>query len=560
MKSELLLRLFFDHGILFHSSEESTSSDSPRAKLNAPAIPPQSSDKVTEAFPSWYVHQSLQDTTTPARVVHYVRESIGCDRVTLLQKRGNGWKVIEVSGVTKIHRHSQTLKAIESSARILLGPGELQRYPCETDRSLAEEEAIDRLLDSTGANYWILVPLKTESSRDASRDQTSSVIQRNLHSSFAILCERFEGEPFGNQAVRDSFLWNNCSIALDNWKHLRSIPVAGLQSSLTRLLGARTGLKLCALAILLAIFPTVLHCIPRTHWVESYGKLTQSQSTNLYASSSATVMNIHVSHGQIVEAGQLLLELESSQILQLQRDLTGQILISQEQLVALKSQQISALANSAYGTITSNSSKTTSNRDNSGISSEVQQLESTILNLQSQLDLVDSDLEKLKVTAPFRGRISTWDVQERLHQRPVRIGDWLLTLEPIDRISWQVELELPPVALGAIIYRDENSRPSQVKFRLGSAPEKEHLAEIASISNVAQASERYGAAVSAKAHVVSEVDSYFQSGTELRALIDCGEKSVWDVWTFELKHWWNYRVRPVFSSYFATLQSMPLGS
>lgn len=453
--------------------------------------------------------------------------------------------MIEVSGVTKIHRHSNTVKAIESSAQVLLAPNEIQQYPDSSDRSISEEEAVDRLLDATGANYWILVPLKTLSSRDGIKQSEShSENLKTRDSTFALLCEKFEGEPFPPAISSNANLWSNCSIALDNWKYLQSIPAATAQASLTRILGAHIFVKILSLLLLLAASPLLLKSISMQHWVESYGKLNQAHSKNLYASSSATVMNIHVVHGQIVEAGQVLLELESSQILQLQRDLMGQLQVNQEQLLALKSRQLSNIADSAYQANLSGAGKSNLRDGSDSDSSDVLQLESTIANLEAQLELVDSDIKKLKIISPFKARIATWDVHNRLYQRPVKIGDWLLTLEPIDEVEWQVELEVSPVGMGALNEALAKATNAQVKFRLNSAPEKEFDAQITDISNVAQASERYGAAINAKAEVLSHEDSTFQSGTELRALIDCGRKSVWDVWTFEIRHWWNYRIRP----------------
>src|SRR5690606_34852794 len=121
-----------------------------------------------------------------------------------------------------------------------------------------------------------------------------------------------------------------------------SVPLVRLQARLGRSLGVSYKWKLAAAFCILALLPTVLDLIPMRMWTDATGHLALPQSRNIFAPSTATVMQVHVKHGQIVDAGEILLTLESSQILQLQQDLIGQIQTLQKQLVAQKSKQLNS--------------------------------------------------------------------------------------------------------------------------------------------------------------------------------------------------------------------------
>lgn len=498
------------------------------------------------SFPAWYVHQSASDGNTPSRVVQSIREMLRCDRVTLLRRLGRRWKVIEVSGVTKIHRHSVTIKAIEASCQTLLGPGESVLYPSDQERSESEELAIDQLLDATGATTFLLVLLENE---DSSAKSNTSVraSKTSKVSEFALLCERFEGEYLSESTLLPTEVRRSVGVAMENWKTFQSVPLVRLQARLGRSLGVSYKWKLAAAFCILALLPTVLDLIPMRMWTDATGHLALPQSRNIFAPSSATVMQVHVKHGQIVDAGEILLTLESSQILQLQQDLIGQIQTLQKQLVAQKSKQLNSTGAGSIRASGAAPRASDSNLNQLEVHAAVQQIEASLVNLEQQLELVNNDIAKLEVKSPFRGRIVTWDIQERLHQRPVGIGDWLMTIEPEIVEQWRIELELSPKSVAALNGSSHSVETPTIRFRLATAPEQEWSGKLTHVGIVSQASQTYGTAIPAEAIIDSSPDAMspvFQSGSEVKVLVDCGPSTLWKVLTSDIRHWWNYQLRP----------------
>lgn len=514
-----------------------------------------SSPTTSAGFPSWYVHQSLEDGATPARLVHFAKHRLGCDRVSLLIPKGRSWRVLEVSGVAKVHRHSTTIRAIEQSALVLLKRCKQFIHPSQVELSQLESDAIDRLLDATDASQFALLPL-APSSLDSEAFNFESQHQRTRKKRDecigALLCEQFSGaDLFTGQQTALSEITAHGTIALTSWRYMRSVPGLKVLRLLGKLVSPLYRWKLLALVVLLATLVIGASYLETEHWVDASGELQPTTSRNIFAPASAIVSEVLVEHGQRVSEGELLLKLHSSQLQQLERQLVGEIRTSQQRLIAIKSQRISGAANVGAPP----STPTAGSYDPQ--MTELLQLEEKVENLKSQLKLTEAELGRLEIRAPISGQIATWDLERRLSERPVQSGDWLLTINDTSTDQWKLELKIPQPLISAVAnptasdlqaateetHSEATTRRGQIQFRIGSMPEKTFHAKLTRLSTATQVDEQLGNVVVAQAAVESPLASWdLQAGSSVRAQIACGRKSLLAAYGYELKQWWYFNV------------------
>ena len=176
---------------------------------------------------------------------------------------------------------------------------------------------------------------------------------------------------------------------------------------------------------------------------------------HVFAPLEATVEDVLVEHGQEVKFGEPLLQLRSP-------SLSAEL----EQTLAQQSRNAQRLQD-IDGRLLRETTLSNSQRD------ELEGERKAILSVQDtesrQLALIQSQIASLSVTSSMDGVISTWKVQDSLKDRPLRTGQWLLTIQESEAL-WILEATLPE--------RDAN------EFRL--AMEKDQTPAIATLTSYPQ--------------------------------------------------------------------------
>lgn len=497
------------------------------------------SSEAMKRYPDWYVHSDLDLPTTAARIVQFARQTLVCDRASLLVPRGGRWKVIQVSGVVKIHRHSATVRAMQSAAKMLLPCKQTMVCPIDDDRSPQEDAAIDQLLDATEAASFVLLPLQSlhdldTESEPQNADWANSPIATDAPLIGALLCERFSGEAFRRDDQRFDQVRTTCGIALRNACRFHAIPARRLLSALGWSMSASVRWKTILATLAVALGLLAVHTIQVTHWVEATGTLTPAVSHHLFAPANGIVSEVLCQHGELVQQGQVLVRMHSSQLERLRQQLQGDLITSKQRLTAIKAQTITTRQTPGGETQAYDPRLT-----------EQLQLEANLQNLQLQLQIVQEELKLLEIRAPLAGRIATWNVSERLEQRPVSMGDMLLTVDAIDaRQAWILRLQVPQMNVEPIVSAPGGIAQRPIKFRLGTMPEKSFEARLQRLASATQVDEELGNVLPAEAAVTSLLAiDLTQSGSAVRARIDCGTASIWRSHFHAFRHWWHYRLR-----------------
>ena len=149
---------------------------------------------------------------------------------------------------------------------------------------------------------------------------------------------------------------------------------------------------------------------------------------HVYAPMDATVDAVLVEHGQSVKQGDPLIRLKSLSLS-----------LEYEQAVAQQSRNRQRLADIGAMLLRET---TLSSLQRIELEGERKSIESNRTIEWNQLALLQKQMDSLLVVASVDGVVSTWNVQDSLRDRPLRTGQWLLSLHESDS-PWILEAALP---------------------------------------------------------------------------------------------------------------------
>jgi GAF domain-containing protein len=106
------------------------------------------------------VHESLDPIATAFVLANEARRIIGCDRVSVLVKRGRTLRLEAVSGQESVERRASAVQAIETLVRVVAKAGEPLWHP-DASRELPPqiEEELEHYIDESHATALAILPL-----------------------------------------------------------------------------------------------------------------------------------------------------------------------------------------------------------------------------------------------------------------------------------------------------------------------------------------------------------------------------------------------------------------
>ena len=149
---------------------------------------------------------------------------------------------------------------------------------------------------------------------------------------------------------------------------------------------------------------------------------------HVYAPMDATVDAILVEHGQSVQRGDPLIRLKSLSLS-----------MEYEQALALQSRNTQRLVDIGAMLLRET---TLSSLQRIELEGERKTIEGNRPIESNQLALLQKQMDALLVVASVEGVVSTWNVQDSLRDRPLRTGQWLLSLHESES-PWILEAALP---------------------------------------------------------------------------------------------------------------------
>ena len=486
------------------------------------------------------VHESLDPTATAFVLANEARRIIGCDRVSVLVKRGRRLRLEAVSGQESIERRATAVKSIESLARTVAKAGDPLWHPT-AGRELPPqiEEELENYIDESHATAVAILPLERPRPApvvkpggvDAVAVARAEAAPKQKPDPVGVLVvEWFQSSSFdGGKKARVEVVAEHGRVAIANAVSHTTLPLYGLISLLgkSKTLTSARNMPKTVLATLIAVAViAALVLVPADLRLEGSGTLEPVHRRDVFARIDGVVEQLtdQAKHGAEVKEGDLLATLRNTDLEVAITDVLGRKASSEEELVSTQR----ALADSTLSTA-----------DRTRLSGRAAQLRREIESLDTQHKLLLSKRKNLEVRSPIDGVVVTWQVRDRLLLRPVEKGQVLLSVADKSR-EWELEVHMSDDRLGHInrasMEAVSKGELLNVDYVLATDPGTRHEGTVREIHEQAEVRGEQGNTVLVRITIdpSRHEKEELGAGATVTAMINCGPRSLGYVWFHDL--------------------------
>ena len=357
------------------------------------------------------VHESPNLDDTARQIANESRRIWRCDRVTVLRLQKRKYRALAISGQSKVNQRSNELKALTKLADAVLRTTRALWFPTTESFPPQIQAPLDAYIRASLTRSLAVIPLY---------DRPEEALNATAVSQPRVVIGGMVIEQANNQWDRGQVepsiaaIANHAEIAFRNAYQLDRVfllPVWRAMGQWKSRLTATFLQKALLAIVVIGLLLSALIYVPTDFHLVCEGNLAPLHRQRIFAHLSGTVRSVEVTHGDLVTEGQLLLMLENDELEIQRQQLQGERNTLQERLTGDRSIRINRRARSDDG----------SNREVSQ-----KEVQAQIASLDRRLATIDTQAEKLKVRSPLPGRVLTWDVVNRLRDRPVQQGNLLM--------------------------------------------------------------------------------------------------------------------------------------
>jgi RND family efflux transporter MFP subunit len=412
---------------------------------------------------------------------------LGCERVTIGFLRGKHSQVRALSHSATFGKKGNLIRSIEATMDESIDQHATVVFPAPEAGALQVTRAHAELSKQQGDGSVCTVPL-TEGERLLG----------------AMVLERPAGEPFDERTIHlcehtASLLGPLLDVKRKDDRWLISKAVDSARALLKKLLGPRhTGLKL-------SVFTTVLLLLffifaEDDYRVTADARLEGTVQRAIAVSIAGYVVEANVRAGDIVKAGDILFSLDD-------RDLRLERLKWTSQKLQSSREYSEAVA------------------DHSRAKARI--LSAQIEQADAEIALLDEELKRTRVKAPFDGFVVSGDLSQSLGS-PVERGDVMFELAPLD--SYRVILKVDERDINDVIVNQTG------QLALSSAPEEGLQISVEKITPLSTAEEGQNY-FRVEASLEEDISPMLRPGMEGVGKINIERRKLIWIWTYKISHW-----------------------
>jgi multidrug resistance efflux pump len=383
-------------------------------------------------------HEKLDVRHTAYTIVNEGRRLIGCDRVSVAIRRGGRCPIEAVSGQDVFDKRSNVSMMLSKLANAVVKTGEAVWYSGDTsDMAPQVEAALDAYVDESHTKAIAILPLIEARDEEAKFAEGEEVDPARVLGALIV-------EQMVDSRTPDGFLQRvdvvrtHSATALANaleYEGLFLMPVWRALGKSTKLFRGRALPKTLAVIGALVGLIAFLCLFPANFKLKGDGELKPTVRQKLWAEVDGYVQDVNIKHDDPVTKGHVLIAQESPDLDKEIAALAGELAKNIEDKQATEDE----LFRSEELTEIERSQK----------QSHIAQLTKMIESQQVQLALLNKKKERLKVLSPMDGRVITWNVENRLKNRPVSKGEELLEVADLSS-DWELEVSMPESRMGHI--------------------------------------------------------------------------------------------------------------
>jgi biotin carboxyl carrier protein len=460
------------------------------------------------------VHGSFAIGPTSYAIVNDGRALVGCDRLTVFDRRG---RVLAVSGVEVPDRRAAVVRRLERLAQAALRDGG-RFWRCRG-------EAVE---GESGSGS----PEVTECWRECAEPVAGA------SADVAVLTGRSFGpsppEPVGVLVAEwfgrapDGADGRVAAVAARAEQALRNVAEAtpgAVEAALGACLApvrrhlSRTAAVIAVLAACLAAL--VLVRVEFT--VAARGRLVPERSREVFAPADGVVASVRVRHGDHVKQGAVLLTLDAPLLESERERVAGELAAARERLRSVQAER-------ATGGPTAERPEARASQ----LAADEREFAERVASLERQLAIVTGQTADLVVRSPLGGVVLTWEADERLESRPVRRGQRLLTVADPEG-DWRLDLSVPDRGAAHLLEARKRLGPDlAVEYRLATEPQRTYHTSLGEVAYSMEADESGRPRLRAWSRVERADVPLPRPGATVVAAVRCGRRPLGYVWFHEI--------------------------
>ncbi|HCK42104.1 MAG TPA: hypothetical protein DHW22_10775 [Planctomycetaceae bacterium] len=484
------------------------------------------------------VHQALNSSETAYTIANEGRRLIGCDRVTVVLRKGTKYKVAAISGQETFDRRSNVVRLLRKLATTVAKTGDDLWFDGDTTNLAPQvEKSVNAYVDESHTKHLAVLPLREADLEEEKPGERKHKKRENILG--AIIIEQLvdSRQPEG-MLQRVDVVRRHSSTSLTNaqaHENLFLLPLWRLLGKTRVLMTARNLPK--TLLVLFALVGAILAMcyVPYDFNVVADGKLLPELRRDVFASQDGKVEEVTVRHGQKVVAGDIVAKQWSLDLEERMTQLAGQLDETLEEIRSARRQRQLLQGKVQKDDV-----------EREELTGRLARLKVRQESLEKQKKLLELKKEQLVVTTPIDGKVITWKVEE-IKGRAVRRGQRLMEIaDPASR--WELEVYVPEAKMGHVVEQmqamkqDDPKAKLQVNFILATHSAVRLSGQIEEMDRNAEVQGEQGNTVRVRVSfpqedlkkLVDDPTNELKIGADVKAKIYCGQQPIGYVWFCDL--------------------------
>ena len=477
-------------------------------------------------------HESLDVRQTAYLIANEGQQLIGCDRVSVAIRRGNRFKIEAVSGQDSFDNRSNVVTLLGALATKVASTGEPLWYTGSTENLPPQiEEAVHEYVDESHTKTVAVIPLEHTGAEEEPAEGAEAEVEQDREIIAALIVEQIEDlRPKSLLAPRIDLVCGHSARALTNALDHNSVFLMPLWRTIGHarwLVKARTLPKTVAVLAVLLLITLSLILVPGRFDLKGSGVVRPVQRRDVFVDTEGVVTRVLVEHGDMVERGDVLVQLRNTDLEVQLADVQGQRRSVWEQALAIRRMRHNS---------------DLPEQEKTKLGGQLLELEQRYRGLDLQFKLLLTKHEQLQVRSPLSGQVVTWNVNRELLNRPVTKGQVLMTVANPDG-RWEMEVFMPENRMGHITQaRDELGQYLPVEYVVATDPTKKLEGRIVGVKKTAELHEEHGHSVSILVDIDKQDLTDPRPGATTTAQVHCGYRPLGYVWLHDVFEFVQSRV------------------
>lgn len=479
------------------------------------------------------VHEGLDARETAYTIANEGRRLIGCDRVAVAFNRGSKCVVEAISGQDTLDNRSNIVAALNKLATRVVATGEPLWYEGITDDLPPQvEEAVEGYVEESYAKSVTVLPLRKPRPADAEQ-QSAAAASAEMENTDplevigALIIEQIESDiPRAVIAPRVDLVYEHSARALSNaleHSNLFLMPVWRAIGKAAWIVRARTLPKTIAITSVILAVLIALAVIPWSYNMKSKGSLQPEIRREVFTNVDGIVQDVYVNDSDMVVEGQPLVKLRNPDLEVQYRSVVGDKLATEEQLISVERSIVQERQLDAA--------------ERSKLFGQRAQLRQRLASLEEQERILEAKRQQLIVRSPINGQVITWDVKKLLNQRPVTVGQVLMTVADPNG-PWELELFMPERRAGKVDYAQKHiEKQLPVTYILATDPDRSLKGTVKDVDTTLIMHEEEGHVMRVRANINKTDISDPRPGATVTAKVYCGVRPIGWCWFHEAVEW-----------------------